>query len=107
MAGPCSTVLACLNGDRLLATAMVGHDGHRGWIYYLAVAESERRQGIGTDLVQACERWIEQHGIPKLHLMVRNTNEDTIHFYKRIGYTDADVVILGRRLDVDTASPTA
>ncbi|MGH3116037.1 MAG: GNAT family acetyltransferase [Gaiellales bacterium] len=100
-AGPSSTVLACLSGDRLLATAMVGHDGHRGWIYYLAVVESARRQGIGTDLVQACEKWVQEHGIPKVQLMVRNTNEDPIHFYERNGYTVAEVVVLGKSIDAD------
>ncbi|MCA1823509.1 MAG: GNAT family N-acetyltransferase, partial [Frankia sp.] len=57
MRGPSSTVLAALEGERLLGTAMVGHDGHRGWVYYLAVAEERRREGTGTALMRACENW--------------------------------------------------
>src|SRR5215831_9497534 len=56
--GPTSTVLAATEGGDLVGTAMVGHDGHRGWIYYLAVDPARRGAGIGRQLVEACERWI-------------------------------------------------
>ena len=65
---------------------MVGHDGHRGWIYYLAAAPFARRQGIGRRLVAAAEVWIEQRGIPKAQLMVRDTNLSVIEFYEAIGW---------------------
>lgn len=96
--GPASTVLAAVRADHLLGTAMVGHDGHRGWVYYLAVRQAERSQGLGRALLAACERWLCERGVPKVQLMVRNTNRDVLAFYDRLGYTDADVVVLGRRL---------
>lgn len=99
MAGGASTVLAQVEEDRLLATAMVGHDGHRGWVYYLAVAESERRRGLGRQLMRACEGWARERGVPKIQLMVRSTNHGVIAFYKKIGYAETHVVVLGRRLD--------
>lgn len=99
MRGPDSTVLACLRDGLLLATAMVGHDGHRGWVYYLAVLEGERRTGLGRTLMAACEQWVVGRGIPKLQLMVRAGNEPVISFYGRLGYEQNDVVVLGRRLD--------
>lgn len=97
--GPASTVLAALADDQLLGTAMVGHDGHRGWVYYLAVAPQAQRRGVGRALMAACEQWVRDQDIPKIQLMVRRTNAATAAFYAALGYTDADCVVLGRRLD--------
>lgn len=94
-----STVLACLREGRLLGTAMVGHDGHRAWVYYLAVPQDERGRGLGRILMRSCEQWAVRHGIPKLQLMVRTGNEDVLAFYARLGYEQSEVVVLGRRLD--------
>jgi ribosomal protein S18 acetylase RimI-like enzyme len=88
-----------VDGERLLGTVMVGHDGHRGWLYYLAVAPEARRQGHGRELVRAAEHWVLAHGIPKLQLMVRVENAAVAAFYERLGYADAGCVVLGRRLD--------
>jgi len=97
--GPDSTVLAALDGDRLVGTAMVGSDGHRGWVYYLAVAPGEQRHGWGRRLVQECERWVLDRGIPKLQLMVREDNDRALDFYAALGYETVQVHVLGRRLD--------
>lgn len=97
--GPDSTVLACLQGGDLLGTAMVGHDGHRAWVYYLAVRDDQRKQGVGRALMQACEQWAVARDVPKLQLMVRTGRENALAFYERLGYSANDVVVLGRRLD--------
>ena len=97
--GPDSTVLACRFEDELLGTAMVGHDGHRGWVYYLAVREDARGRGLGRVLMRACESWVVERGVPKLQLMVRRGNESVLAFYARLGYEESDVVVLGKRLD--------
>jgi ribosomal protein S18 acetylase RimI-like enzyme len=98
--GPGSAVLGALDDDGdLLGTAMVGHDGHRGWVYYLAVAESARRRGIGRDLMRECEQWVRSRGVPKIQLMVRHNNASVIAFYEDLGYADGEVVVLGRFLD--------
>lgn len=101
--GPSSTVLAALDGvgPRLVGTAMVGHDGHRGWVYYLAVHPSRRGSGVGRALMTAGERWLAARGIPKIQLMVRGDNRPALGFYERLGYGPADVTVLGRRLDED------
>ncbi len=78
---------------------MVGHDGHRGWVYYLAVAGGVRRQGVGRDLMRECEEWVRLRGMSKIQLMVRHGNQDVIAFYAGLGYTDGEVVVLGRFLD--------
>jgi ribosomal protein S18 acetylase RimI-like enzyme len=97
--GTASTVLAARDNDgRLLGTAMVGHDGHRGWVYYLAVHSDAQRRGIGRALMQACEEWVRDHGVPKIQLMVRSTNTDVVAFYESLGYVASDVVVLGRVL---------
>jgi ribosomal protein S18 acetylase RimI-like enzyme len=98
--GPASTVLAALDdGGRLLGTAMVGHDGHRGWVYYVAVRPDAQRQGIGRALMQASEQWARSHGVPKIQLMVRSANATVIAFYEQLGYESSDVVVLGKVLD--------
>ena len=83
---------------RLLGTAMVGHDGHRAWVYYLAVDPAEQRSGIGRALMAACEQWARDRGIPKLQLMVRSDNAAAKAFYDRLGYERSDVQVLARRL---------
>jgi ribosomal protein S18 acetylase RimI-like enzyme len=98
-AGPASAVLAGLDDGRLLATAMVGHDGHRGSVYYVAVRPDARGNGHGREIMRACEDWLSDHGIPKLNLMVRGQNESTAAFYAALGYGRDDVVVLSKRLD--------
>jgi len=98
VAGPTSTVLAACDDDALLGTVMVGYDGHRGWVYYLAVAEGHRRLGLGRALMAAAEEWLRGRGVPKLNLMVRATNQEALGFYERLGYEDGEVVVLGRFL---------
>jgi ribosomal protein S18 acetylase RimI-like enzyme len=99
-AGPSSVVLAAVDeAQQLLATAMVGHDGHRGWVYYLAVDGAARDKGLGRKMMDACEAWVRAQRIPKIQLMVRATNQAVIGFYEHLGYEQSDVVVLGRRLD--------
>jgi len=100
--GPGSAVLGVTGEDgALLATAMVGHDGHRGWVYYLAVAAGHRRRGLAGRLMEACEDWVRARDITKIQLMVRGDNEPVVAFYERLGYEPSDVVVLGKRFAVD------
>jgi ribosomal protein S18 acetylase RimI-like enzyme len=96
--GPASVVLVGIDGGRLIATVMVGHDGHRGWIYYLAVASDARRRGYGRMMMQAAEAWLRERGVPKLNLMVRGENRAIHDFYRTLGYETDDVVVFSRRL---------
>lgn len=82
----------------LVATAMVGYDGHRGWVNYLAVAPGQRRQAHGRTLMQEAERLLLARGCPKLNLQVRAGNADVLVFYQKLGYVQDDVVSLGKRL---------
>ena len=83
LAGPSSTILADFDGETLIATAMVGHDGHRGWVYYLAVAPEAQGQGHGRRMMQAREAWLVDRHVPKVNLMVRSENTDARSFTVR------------------------
>ena len=98
LVGPTSTVLAGRIDGRLMATAMVGWDGHRGWLYYLAVAKTARRRGLGARMVRAAEDWLAARQAPKLQLLVRAENQAVVAFYESLGYRRGDVVMLQRVL---------
>ena len=98
--GPASTVLAAQDGSgALLGTAMVGHDGHRGWVYYVAVRPSSRGLGLGRLLMSSCEAWLRDRGVPKVQLLLRRDNPAAAGFYRALGYEPADVAVFARRLD--------
>ncbi|HSN12375.1 MAG TPA: GNAT family acetyltransferase [Propionibacteriaceae bacterium] len=97
--GTSSAVLGLYDDETLVGTVMVGVDGHRGWVYYLASHPDRRREGIGRALVAAAERWVEERGMPKIQLMVRRTNASVVDFYTALGYAEQDTVVLGRRFD--------
>jgi ribosomal protein S18 acetylase RimI-like enzyme len=85
----------------IVSTAMVGFDGHRGWVYYLAVAPRHRRHSFGRRLMQEAERLLIERGCPKLSLQLRSSNTDAAEFYRKLGYTQDEVVSFGRRLIPD------
>ena len=58
-------------GAAIVATAMVGHDGHRGWVYYVAVDPDSQGKGLGRAIMKAAEDWLRAAGIAKLQLLVR------------------------------------
>ncbi len=99
VAGPGSAVLGAVDGDHLVATAMVGHDGHRGWVYYVAVDPDSRATGVGRAVMQAAAAWVRDAGMPKIQLMVRSTNTAALDFYDAIGFKVEDTVVLSRWLD--------
>jgi ribosomal protein S18 acetylase RimI-like enzyme len=98
VAGPSSTVLAGHDAGALVATAMVGHDGHRGWVYYVAVRPDQRGRGHGRAIMRACETWLSERDVPKLDLMIRTDNHEVIAFYATLGYGHDDVVVMSKRL---------
>ena len=97
MSGRSSTVLGAFQDRTLIATAMVGHDGHRGWVYYLAVDPAHRGRQLGRALMEAAEAWLAGRGAPKLNVMVRGDNAVTRGFYEALGYQRDDVVVYSRR----------
>lgn len=82
----------------VIATAMVGYDGHRGWINYLAVAPEFQREGIASRLMEEAETRLIAMGCPKINLQVRTSNTGVIRFYEKLGFKVDDVVSMGKRL---------
>ena len=99
LANESSTILAMREAGALIATAMVGVDGHRGYVYYLAVEPAAQRRGLGRAMMKACEDWIVARGHPKMHLFVRTENKATLAFYDALGYRIEDTLLLGKRFD--------
>lgn len=97
--GATSAVLGLEQDRELIGTVMVGHDGHRGWVYYLAVAEAHQHNGFGLELMKAAEKWLRESGAVKVQLMVRSENESVFAFYDHIGYETSDVKVLSRWLE--------
>ena len=86
---------------RLVATVMVGFEGHRGWVNYLAVSADCRQQGLGRLLMDEAEARLREIGCPKINLQIRRSNADVVAFYRSIGYSEDDVVSMGKRLIED------
>jgi ribosomal protein S18 acetylase RimI-like enzyme len=85
----------------LTGSVMAGYDGHRGWLYYLATAESHRGRGVARALVEYAENRLLDMGCPKVQLMVREGNEDVLGFYDGLGYERFSVHNTGKRLIAD------
>jgi len=88
-------------GGRIIATAMVGYEGHRGWINYLAVHPDHRLNGYGRQIMAEAEKHLRALGCPKINLQVRTDNPAVIEFYRSIGFNVDHVVSLGKRLEHD------
>jgi len=86
---------------RVVATVMAGYDGHRAWMYYLAVDPAHQGQGLGTLLVRRIEEEMLVRGCPKVSLLVRSTNAQVQAFYRKLGYAQDDAIPLGKRLIPD------
>ena len=93
-----SDVLVGTEAGTIVAAVMAGHDGHRGWIYYLAVAPPRRGHGLGRTIVRAAEAWLTTRGIAKLQLMVRKSNAPVLKFYETLGFEQSEVVVMQRWL---------
>lgn len=85
----------------VVAAMMVGYEGHRGWVNYLAIEPGLQRRGLGRALMAEAERRLSALGCPKVQLQIRNDNAEAIAFYRRLGYTEDAVVNMGKRLEKD------
>jgi ribosomal protein S18 acetylase RimI-like enzyme len=86
------------DGPTIIGTIMAGYDGHRGWLYAVAVAASDRRRGVGTLLVREAERRLEALGCLKINLQVRADNAEVVGFYRALGFVVEERLSMGKRL---------
>ena len=103
--GANSTVLVGRRGAMVVATVMVGHDGHRGWFYYLAVDPGLQGGGLGRAITEAAERWLRERGVAKVNLMVRAENHKVRGFYQALGYGEQPRITLAKWLDGREPTP--
>lgn len=92
----------------VVGTVMGGYDGHRGWVYALAVAPAYRRQGVASALLTHLEAALAQRGCPKINLQVRSSNKEVVAFYEKLGYKVEERVSMGKRMygrDDERAEP--
>jgi ribosomal protein S18 acetylase RimI-like enzyme len=100
-----AAILIGRDGEAIAASVLVGHDGHRGWVYYLAVDPDRRKLGHGRTMMSAAEDWLRLAGIEKLQLMVRPENTAVQAFYESIGYGRQPRLIFARWLDGRAPTP--
>ena len=103
--GQNATILIGRAGGALVATAMVGHDGHRGWVYYVAVDPDRQGQDFGRAIMAAAEGWLRARDVTKVMLMVRPDNVSVRAFYDRLGYDVQERVIYAKWLDGREMTP--
>jgi hypothetical protein len=103
--GPNSTILIGRCGETIVATAMVGHEGHRGWVYYVAVDPDHRGKEYGRAIMNAAEDWLRKAVISKLQLLVRPENTKVQAFYESIGYDEQERVMYAKWLDGRETTP--
>jgi len=99
-AGATSEVLVAEDGfGRLIGSVMVGHDGHRGWLYYVGSHPTSRSRGVGRELVRAAETWLRGRGVRKAQLLVRQDNPSVVEFYERLGFEQSGAIVMQRWLN--------
>lgn len=91
---PCSTILVARLSGVIVASVMVGHDGHRGGVYYVATNPDVRGRGYGRAIMNAAEAWLRDQGVWKLNLMIRSENHAVQGFYEALGYAVQDRIAM-------------
>ena len=89
--------LVAVDGGRVIGTAMAGYDGHRGWLYTIAVKPRRQRKGVGSALVAEAEARLAALGCGKINLQIRAGNEAVAAFYRRLGYQVEERISMGKR----------
>lgn len=103
--GANATILVGRDNGAIVASVMVGHDGHRGWFYYLAVDPPQQGRGHGRAITQAAERWLAARDIEKVMLMVREGNRAVHDFYRALGYFDQPRTVFAKWLNGRPPTP--
>ena len=85
----------------VIASCMVGYDGHRGWLNYLACAPEYRKNGYARQIVVHAENILRKAGCPKINIQIRTDNQQVIDFYHQLGFRKDEVVSMGKRLEHD------
>jgi ribosomal protein S18 acetylase RimI-like enzyme len=93
--------LVGLHEGKIVASDMVGFEGHRGWINYFAVSPLQQKKGYGRRMMEEAEKRLRAEGCPKMNIQMRSSNTEALKFYSAIGFTKDEVLSLGKRLEHD------
>ncbi len=93
----CNILVAKVDG-KIAASVMVGHDGHRGVVYYVSVDPEHQGKGYGRQVMRSAESWLKDRGVWKLNLMLRAENKKLRSFYEALGYEVEPRLCMARRL---------
>ena len=93
--------LVGLIGGAIVASAMGGYEGHRGWVNYLAVDPAMQRRGFGARMMTEIENALRARGCAKINVQIRRSNTSATGFYDALGFTPDDVISMGKRLERD------
>jgi len=99
LAAESSMLFKAQKGNVLIGTVMAGYDGHRGWIYYLAVDPAHQKQGVGRKLYDTALDWLKEKGAPKVQILIRADNTDVVSFYEALGFEKSTSVLMGKPID--------
>jgi ribosomal protein S18 acetylase RimI-like enzyme len=87
---------------RVVAAVLCGHDGRRGYISHLVVADPHRRRGVASELVDRCIAGLRRAGIEKCHLFVFRGNENAVSFWRETGWTEReDIATFSKFTELD------
>jgi ribosomal protein S18 acetylase RimI-like enzyme len=103
--GPSSAILIGRFGGKVMGSVMVGHDGHRGFVYYVAVDPDIRGRGFGAALMTEAESWLRGRDVAKIMLMVRPENDAVRAFYEALGYGEQKRALYAKWLDGRPLTP--
>ena len=95
---PDADVLVAHVLGKVVASVMVGYDGHRGWVYYVAVDPGRRRASMGRQVMDAAEAWMKARGVPKAELLIRDTNVQVRDFYAKLGWNEEPRVVMSKTM---------
>jgi ribosomal protein S18 acetylase RimI-like enzyme len=102
---PNATILVARLDSTIVGAVMVGHDGHRGWFYYLGIDPAMQSRGYGRLITEAGEHWLSARGVAKVMLMVRPDNAAVQAFYESLGYFDQPRTVFAKWLDGRSPTP--
>jgi ribosomal protein S18 acetylase RimI-like enzyme len=90
--------LVAIDGDQIIGSVLAGYDGHRGWLYAVAVLKKHRKRGVGSALVHEAERCLQELGCVKINLQIQSANASVAEFYRHLGFEVEERVSMGKRL---------
>lgn len=90
--------LVATDDEQIIGSILAGYDGHRGWLYAVAVRKTHQRRGVGSALVREAERHLLELGCVKINLQIQSANASVAEFYRRLGFDVEERISMGKRL---------